>query len=75
MKNQNQANLFYPIQHTLAGKPPLVIKTITMPNTDAVMHGPYLNATKDEYYILLSALPEELQKRVETAIQALQAGM
>ena len=70
---ENKADLYLPIIHTKTGKPPLVIKAVTQPFVGETFGGTYENPKRDEFYILFSALPEDLQKRVQTAIQALQA--
>jgi hypothetical protein len=70
---ENKANLFLPVIHTQIGKPPLVIKAITQPFGGETFGGTYENPRRDEFYILLSVLPEDLQRRIEIAIQALKA--
>lgn len=70
-----KANLYQPIEANRVGPPPLVIRAIVTTNADMVVGGMPSNARKVEDYILLSALPRELQERVRTAVQAIITGM
>jgi hypothetical protein len=53
----------------------LVLNVAVRPNRNEIQGGVPMNNLKPERYILLSALPDELQMRVKTAIQAIMAGM
>lgn len=70
----NKADLFQPIYAARVGLPPLVLRAIVTENNDYMVGMPQSTA-KVENYILLSALPKDIQERVKTAVQALIAGM
>ena len=70
-----KVDLYQPIEANRTGPPPLVIRTIVTPMTAMVEGGTPASARKAEDYILLSALPNELQERVRTAVRAIIAGM
>lgn len=72
---ENKADLYQPIISSRIGPAPVVVRTVVTTNSDYVMGGMPQAATKVENYVLLSALPKELQERVKTAVQALIAGM
>ena len=72
---ENSVDLYQPIHATRIGIPPVVIRAVVTTNSDYLVGGMPQAATKVENYILLSALPKELQNRVRTAVQALIAGM
>jgi len=56
-----------------AGLPPLALR-VGVINGDSISEGVPHGIVKAETYILLSALPDELRKRVELAAQVLIAG-
>lgn len=70
-----KANLYQPIESDRVGPPPLVIRAVVTTNADMVVGGMPSNARRAEDYVLLSALPRELQERVRTAVQAIITGM
>jgi hypothetical protein len=72
---KNIANLYQPIVSTSVGSPPLVLRTVITPNPENLQGGPMPQAHRVEAYVLLSALPEELRRRVELAVQALVRGI
>lgn len=72
---ENRADLYNPIVSTRIGPPPIVIRAIVTHNNSYVGGGVPQAAVTGEDYILLSALPRELQDRVKTAVQALISGM
>lgn len=72
---ENKADLYQPVVSNRIGPAPVVVRAVVTTNSDYVMGGMPQAATKVENYILLSALPKELQERVKTAVQALIAGM
>ena len=72
---ENKADLYQPVVSSRIGPAPVVVRAVVTTNSDYVMGGMPQAATKVENYILLSALPKELQERVKTAVQALIAGM
>jgi hypothetical protein len=71
----NRADLYQPIHSSRVGTPPVVVRAVVTTNADYMVGGMPQAATKVENYVLLSALPKELQERVKTAVQALIAGM
>ena len=72
---ENKVDLYKPVYADRVGPAPLVIRAIVTPNTSAMVGGVPSSTTVVENYILLSALPKELQERVRTAVQSLIAGM
>jgi hypothetical protein len=70
-----QVDLYSPIQATRKGPAPLILRATTQPADVYTAGGAMSAPPKNEIYILLSALPEELRRRVETAVQAIIAGM
>lgn len=71
----NKADLFQPIYAARVGLPPLVLRAIVTENNDYMVGGMPQSTAKVENYILLSALPKDIQERIKTAVQALIAGM
>jgi len=57
------------------GPPPLVMKVAVQPHDVMTVGGSLASPMKVESYVLLSALPEEIRRRVETVVQAIVAGM
>lgn len=70
----NKADLYQPVIASRVGPAPIVIRTVITPSNDLVM-GASMASTKGESYVLLSALPAELQERVKLSIQILLAGI
>jgi hypothetical protein len=70
-----KVNLFAPIMASQKGPPPLVMKVAVQPQDIMTVGGSMSSPTKVESYVLMSALPEEIRRRVETVIQAIVAGM
>lgn len=69
-----RVDLFQPMIAHKAGPPPLSLR-VGIINNDSISEGvPSGGQVKAEAYVLLSALPEDLRRRVELAIQALVAG-
>jgi len=66
-----QVNLFQPMESQHIGPAPYVIRTIVTTTNSYVAGGMPTEAKKIEDYVLLSALPKELQERVKTAVQTL----
>ncbi len=73
--SDNRANLFQPIHATHIGPSPVVIRAVVTSNNNYAVGGMPEAQLKAESYVLLSALPKELQERVKTAVQALISGM
>ena len=70
-----KVDLYQPVENTRVGPPPLVIRAIVTTTNAMVAGGMPLEAKKAEDYILLSALPKELQERVKVAVQAIITGI
>lgn len=70
----NKANLFQPIYADHIGPAPVVLRIVATSNNDYVVGGMPQAQLKGESYVMLSALPKELQERVKTAIQAIISG-
>lgn len=66
-----KVDLYQPMIHTRVGAPPLAISVAVNRNSMETVGGPVEGSFKQETYVLLSALPEELKERVKTAIQML----
>jgi hypothetical protein len=73
--NAQYINLYQPIINDHIGPPPISLRIGVTPNGDHTLGGVQQNTIKVETYVLLSALPAELQERVRTAIQMLISGM
>lgn len=71
----NVADLYQPIHSSRSGTPPVIVNAVVTAQNDYVMGGVPQSSTKTVHYVLLSALPKELQDRVVTAVQALISGM
>jgi hypothetical protein len=71
----NRADFFKPIYASHIGPAPVVVRAVITSNQDSIAGGVPQAALKGESYVLLSALPKELQERVKTAVQALISGM
>jgi hypothetical protein len=69
-----RVNLFEPMVADLGGAAPVVVR-VGVPNNNSISEGvPQGGQFKAEAYVLLSALPEELRRRVELAVQCMIAG-
>jgi hypothetical protein len=75
MSMNQKADIYQPIEANRVGPAPLVIRTIVTPSNAMIAGGAPMSSKKIEDYVLLSALPKDLQERVKTAVQALVAGM
>lgn len=73
--SDNKADLFQPVYARHVGPPPVVLRAVITTNNDYVAGGMPQAQLKAESYVLLSALPKELQERVKTAVQAIISGM
>lgn len=70
-----KVDLYQPIIHDKKTPAPLVLR-IGVNTVDGYVEGGSSSSyLKPETYVLLSALPTELQERVKTAVQALISGM
>lgn len=72
---ENRADLYNPIVSTRIGPPPVVIRALVTHNNSYMAGGMPQAAVTAEDYVLLSALPKEIQERVKTAVQAIISGM
>ena len=70
-----KVNLYAPIVASQKGQPPLILKVGVQPQDIMTVGGSMSSPPKIESYVLLSALPEEIRRRVETCVQAIVAGM
>jgi hypothetical protein len=69
-----KVDLFQPLIADKVGAPPIVLRVGVL-NQNSISEGVPMGGTvKPEAYVLLSALPEELRRRVELAIQLLISG-
>ena len=69
-----RVDLFQPIVACQAGSPPLVIR-VGVPNNNSISEGvPQGGQYRPEAYVLLSAMPDDLRRRIELAVQAIVAG-
>lgn len=68
-------DLYQPLVHNKAGAPPLTLRVSIQSVGGYVEGGAPSSYLKSETYVLLSALPQELQQRVQTAIHTMLAGM
>lgn len=57
------------------GAPPIALRVIVTSDIAQVQGGVATGVSKVENYVLLSALPTELQERVRTAVQLLISAM
>ena len=70
-----KVDLYQPLLSSKVGAPPLVVTVGVQRSSGEIMGGPVENAVRPEYYVLLSALPEELRERVKTAVQAIMSSI
>jgi hypothetical protein len=68
-------DLFSPILSAKKGKPPIVLRIGVQDQDVYTTGGPQASPIKPEAYVLMSALPEELRRRVETAVQVIVASI
>lgn len=68
-------DLYQPIVHHKTDRAPLTLRVGVPTNSGYTEGGTVSEFLKPETYILLSALPSELQERVKTAVQAIISGM
>lgn len=70
-----KVDLYSPILSARKGAAPLIIKVGVQQADLYTEGGPVVSNIKPEAYVLLSALPEDLRRRVEVAVQAIVTGM
>ena len=73
--NAQPVDLYQPIVATRVGAPPLTLRVGVTLDQNQMLGGPQQGSIRPETYVLVSALPEELQRRIELAVQALVTGM
>jgi len=73
--NVQKVDLYSPIVAIKKGPAPLVMRVGVQPTDVYTTEGALTSPLKIEAYVLLSALPEELRRRVETAVQTIVSGM
>jgi len=69
--NLQQVDLYQPMRNVRVGPAPLTLRVATTPSADMMVGGMPSSTTRVETYVLLSALPTEIQERVKVAVQAL----
>lgn len=72
---ENKVDLFKLMYASHVGPAPIVAYAMVTDNNNGLVGGVPQSSQRRESYVLLSALPKELQDRVRTAIQAIVAGM
>ena len=55
----------------LKGKPPVWINAYVQGQSEFTIGGSMVNKPKKEVYVLLSAMPIDLQQKIATAVQAI----
>ncbi len=70
MATAQKVDLYQPIMASRAGRPPLVLR-IGVTDNLSISEGVPVGSVRAEAYVLLSALPEEIRRRVEVSVQAL----
>lgn len=71
MHRNNQADIFSQVISNRKGHKPLFINVGIQPTDTLTESGPMTLPIKNEVYVCLSLLPDDLKKKVETAIHAL----
>lgn len=74
-KQIQKVDIYQPMMASSVGPAPLALRVGITPNNDSVAGGMPMSNVRVETYVLLSALPDELRRRVDLAIQALITGM
>lgn len=67
-------DLYQPMMASRVGPPPIALRVGVVPNNNSIAGGVPQSSMIVETYVLLSALPADMQERVKTAIQLLIAG-
>jgi hypothetical protein len=71
--NPQRVDLYAPILAARPGPAPIALR-VGVPNQTAISEGVPVGGMKPVTYVQLEALPDELRRRVELAVQALIAG-
>ena len=69
-----RVDLYQPMINSRPGPAPVALRCGVTSDGGMTESGPMQTVTKIETYVLLSALPTDLQERVRTAIQLLISG-
>lgn len=69
-----QVDLNKPIASIHSGSPPVVIN-VAVQNRNSISEGVPSGRPTTAQYVLLAAMPDELQRRIVLAVQAIVAGM
>jgi hypothetical protein len=72
---ENKADLYLPVFATKTGPAPLVIRAVVHNNAAYIGGGVPQTSWTPEDYVLVSALPKEIQERVKVAVQSIISGM
>lgn len=67
-------DLYKPVEAVPGQLAPIVLRAVTRPRIEEIAGGVAASAARAHAYVLLEALPEDLQRRVQLAVQAIIAG-
>lgn len=70
MTTPQKVDLYQPLLAVRPGRPPLVLR-VGVTDALSISEGVPVGTVRTEAYVLLSALPEEIRRRVETSVQVL----
>lgn len=70
-----KVNLYQPFEADRVGPPPVALRVVVTPTEHRLVEGTSQSTRQAATYVLLSALPDELRRRVEIAVQTLVQGM
>lgn len=71
MNNNSKVDIRFPVESSHVGPAPLVIRAIVTPTNDMIVGGVPSDPRVAEDYVLLSALPQELQGRIRNAVEVI----
>lgn len=66
-------NLNEPIKSVWQGAPPVVLNVTVTPNVQFTELGPVESPDRNESYVLVSSLPQDLQERIRIAVNAIRS--
>jgi hypothetical protein len=66
--------MYKPIEAIQGQPPPIVLRAITRLKVEELAGGVPSSAARTHVYVLLEAMPSELRRRIELAVQAIAAG-
>lgn len=67
-------DLYKPIEAVPGQLAPLVLRAVTQPRMEEIAGGVASSAARAHSYVLLEALPEDLRRRIQLAVQTIIAG-